>query len=439
MIAGLRRRFEAWLPTSRVVRRILTLASGTAMAQVITVCAMPVVTRLYTPAQLGIASLFLSFFGFWAATLSLRYEYALLIAQDDRESHVVHRLGLFLVLGMSVLALAVLFWLRNANLLGFGLLPGWAPFASAPILAGYGIFMVYRAWALRAGLVKEITRASIARAGASSVTQILLGFFSAGVPGLFAAQFAASWAAMLRLASAVGMHFLPSKPPHVGIDELRAVARRYAKFPMFEAPSTWVDQLGILLPVPMIASLHGAAAAGWYGLARMIIGIPNAQIGNAVADVFQMEIASAVIANDASRARSLFHQLARKLALAGLLPFALLSASAIWLVPWIFGAGWRDAGVAAALTAPWLYVALIVSPLSRLLSVLQAQELKLVYDIAAVVFLAAAFVVAKSEHYSFAETVAALSVAQIAGYLVYAGVLFFALESRLVSARNPAD
>ena len=439
MIAGLRSLLEARLPNSRIARRILTLAGGTAMAQVITVCAMPIVTRLYSPAQFGIASLFLSFFGFWAATLSLRYEYAILITTDDPESHVVHRLALLLVLGMSVLALPVLFCLRDAGLLGFGLLPRWVPFAAVPILAGYGVFMVYRAWALRAGLVKEITRVSIARAGASSVTQILLGFFSAGVPGLFAAQFASSWTAMLRLVSVMGNHYLPSKPRRIGVGDLRAVARRYAKFPLFEAPSAWIDQLGMLLPVPMIAGLHGATAAGWLGLAGMIVGIPNAQIGNAVADVFQMEIAAAAVANDTVRARSLFYRLARKLALIGLVPFALVSASAVWLVPWIFGASWRDAGVAAALIAPWLYAALIVSPLSRLLSVLQAQELKLVYDIAAVLFLAVAFLVSKVGHYSFAATVSAISIAQIAGYLVYAGVLVFAIESRLAPTRKPAD
>lgn len=400
---------------------------------------MPVVTRLYTPAQIGVASLFLSFFGFWAATLSLRYEHAILIAQDDSESHVVHRLGLILTFVMSGLALPVLYWLCDANWLGFGLLPQWVPYASVPILAGYGIFRLYRSWALRAGLVKEITWAGITRAGAGSIAQVLFGFFSAGVPGLFAAQFASSGAAIVRLASAVGNHFRPSKPPKIGVGELRAVMRRYAKFPVLETPSTWIDQLGILLPVPMIASLHGAAAAGWFGLARMVVGIPNSQVGSAIADVFQMEIASAVVANDVGRVRSLFFRLARRLALAGVLPFAFLSVSSIWLVPWAFGEGWRNAGVAAALIAPWLYVALIVSPLSRLLSVLQAQELKLVYDIMSVLLVAVAFFIAKAGRYSFAETVLAIAVAQIAGYFVYAVVLYFAVESRLVRARKQVD
>lgn len=416
------------------------LAGGTATAQFITIATMPVVTRLYTPGDLGVATIFLSFFGFWASNLSLRYEYAILIARDDLESHVIRRLGFILVLAMSVIGFPMLIWLRQTDILGFGLLPQWVPFVASPILAGYGLFMVNRAWALRGGLVREITNASVSRAVAGSASQIILGVFSAGVVGLFAAQLVASWSAMMQMGAAVGRHFLPSKPYSIGLDQLLAAAGRYKKFPVLEAPSAWIDQLGMLLPIPMIASLHGAAAAGWYGLARMIISIPNSQIGNAVADVFQVELASALASGDAVRARLLFWKFARNLALGGFFPFAIIAVSAVSVVPWIFGAAWREAGVATALIAPWAYFSLMVSPLSRLLSVLRAQELKLIYDITAVLLLATAFGFATVEELTFHQTVLAISAAQIVGYLIYIRVLAFAIANRFpCAARKICD
>lgn len=434
--ASLRKRLAARLPQGRVARRILTLASGTAMAQVIAICSMPVVTRLYDPAQLGLISLFIAFFGFWSPTLSLRYEYALLIAENDFESHIVHRLGILLVVITSILALPLLWWLRHTNTLGFGLLPDWSPLVAVPIFLGAGTFMVYRSWALRAGAVSLITKATVVRAAASAAMRIILGAFGGGVPALFAAQLTASCAATLKLARSVGRKFAPSKPQSVSVRELLVVGRKYVKFAVLETPSTWMDQLGAALPVTMAASLFGAAAAGWFGLARTIVGIPNAQIGAAVADVFQMEIAGAVIAGDAPRARTLFFKLMRKLAIVGLLPLLAVVTLCPLLTPWLFGHAWEEAGYVAAIIAPWLYAAFVVSPLSRVLSVLQVQEYKLVYDISSVIFLSTAFFVVKSLNLEFMDFVAAVSLAAFSGYVIYGILIVAVVRIRLREVSN---
>lgn len=436
MLETWRARIAARLPKGRVAHGIITLTSGTVAAQAITLCAMPIVTRLYTPAQIGVISLFLAFFGFWAGTLSLRYEYALLIAKDDAESHIVHRLAILLVGMMSLLGLPILWGLHRTDALGFGLLPGWAPFAAVPIWLGYGIFMVYRAWALRAGIVKDITHASMARSAANAVTRISLGLVSGGVPALFAAELAGAWSAMLKLARATKRHFSNSKPSRFSRAGLLCVARKFLKFPVFETPSAWIDQLGLALPLPMVAMLQGPTAAGWFGLAKMMVGVPNSQIGRAVADVFQMELANAVAMGDVLRARGLFYKFMRKLALIGLLPLVAVIIFGPLLMSWVFGQAWKEAGYAAAVMAPWLYAALIVSPLSRTLSVLQAQEYKLVYDVVAVVLLVLAFLMARSWQLDFLHLVLAISGAGLLGYIVYAVLLVVVVETWL---RRPAS
>jgi O-antigen/teichoic acid export membrane protein len=431
MLATFRDWLVACLPKSRVARGIITLASGTAMAQIITICAMPLVTRLYTPAQFGVISLFLAFFGFWAATLSLRYEYALLIAKDDAESHVVHRLALVLVGAMSLLSTPVMWILQRSNLLGFGMLPHWVSFVSVPILMGYGIFMVYRSWALRAGMIKPVTTATIARASTNALTRVLLGIFGLGVVGLFVAELTGAWSATLELARKVPRHFASSKPATVHWGDLTAVARKFVKFAAYETPSTWANQLALALPLPIVASVHGSVAAGWYGLARAMVGIPNTQIGGAVADVFQFELANAVIVGDAARARHLFYKLMRRLTIIGLVPFSAIVAMAPWLVPWVFGSGWKEAGWIAAVIAPWLYAALVVGSLSRVLSVLQVQEYKLIYDMTTVLLFVVVFVVVKLKSLSLHEVVYALSAVGCISYLIYLALLVAVVELRL--------
>ena len=425
------------LPPHSFVRKVGMLAGGTAAAQVIGICAMPIVTRIYSPAQIGIVSLFLAFFGYWASTLSLRYEYALLIAQDDAESHLVHRVAVIVVAVMTLLGMPLLWLLQASNLFEFGLLPPWAPLIAGPIFLGFGLFMVSRSWALRAGLVRQITQASIARSAANAITRIGLGLAGGGVAALLVAELAGACVSMAKLAAATRRHFAASRPAQFTRGRLQAVARKYSKFPLLEAPSAWLDSLASTLPLPMVASLYGAEAAGWFGLARMLVSVPNSQLGSAVADVFQMELAKAVLERDGRRAHRIFYTLLKKMALIGLLPLLAVIVLAPWLMPWVFGDQWAAAGSAAAAIAPWLYAALIVSPLSRALSVLQAQELKLIYDVSALTLLTAAYFVAQSAGLGFIEFLLAISLAKVIGYVIYAVVLMKLIDRR-IGRRIPA-
>lgn len=354
-----------------------------------------------------------------------------MIASDDAESHVVLRLATILVFLMSLLGGPVLWLLQQNHVLEFQLLPVWAPLIALPILLGYGLFMVYRSWALRGGLVSQISQASILRAAAIAGTKLGLGAFGGGVVALFAAELAGALASMHRLIQATKRHFATSKPPTIGYLQMRQVGLKYAKFPLLDAPSAWLDALGMMLPLPMVASLYGAEAAGWFGLARMVLSLPNAQIGAAVADVFQMSLAEAVRDKDPQRARSVFYTLLKKLGLIGLVPLVVSLTVLPWAFPIVFGQSWGPAGHVAASLAPWLYAAFVISPLSRALPVLQAQEWKLFYDATALGLLVGCYFLATYLGLSLVEFCLLVSLAQVLGYLVYAVVLYLLVESRL--------
>ncbi len=407
------------------------LSGGTALAQLIGICTLPLVTRLYSPAEIGKVSLFLSFFGFWVTTIALRYENALMIAADDAESHVVHRLATILVFLMSLLGMPILWLLQQNNVLEFQLLPVWTPLIAFPILFGYGLFMVYRSWALRGGLISQISQAAITRAGAMAGTKLGLGLFSGGVLALFVAELAGALSSMHKLMQATKQHFAASKPPSIGYAQMRQAGLKYVKFPTIDAPSAWMDALSLMLPLPMVASLYGAEAAGWFGLARMVLSLPNAQIGAAVADVFQMSLAEAVRDKDPHRARGVFYMLLKKLSLIGLIPMAISIVVLPWAFPIVFGQSWAPGGTVAASLAPWLYAAFVISPLSRALPVLQAQQWKLFYDVTALGLLIGCYVLASTLALSLIEFCLLVSAANAIGYAVYALLLYFLVENRL--------
>jgi O-antigen/teichoic acid export membrane protein len=408
---------------------VLVIGGGSALAQLISLAAMPLVTRLYTAAEIGVLNLFMSFFGFWSCALCLRYENALLIAKDDRESHQIRRLATIIVVLMSLFGVLIMSAMQRLNIAEFSQIPIWVLWFLLLLFLGHGFFVVNRAWALRGQLFTAITRASVFRSVANAGTKVVAGIAGGGGGGLLLGELAGAVVAMPKLMRAAKAHFKVTEPDRFPLAELQAVGVRYRKFPMLEAPSAWIDALAAALPVPFVTTLYGIEAAGWFGMARLLVSVLNAQVGAAVADVFQIELAQVCNRNDFCAGRELFGSLVKKLALWGMFPYTAIALASPSLFPLILGEPWREGGVIAACLAPWMYAAFIVSPLSRSLSVFQAQEWKAAYDLSAVILVIAAYVAAKRWNLGLVEFSFLLAIFNVFGYGLY-GVLIFKMFSR---------
>jgi O-antigen/teichoic acid export membrane protein len=188
-----------YLKNNRIVKRISVLASGTVLAQLVSIIALPFITRLFTPAEMGVAALYLTFIGFWLNTIAFRYDHALVIATDDVESHLLVRLSTFLVVLMSILAMPVLLLLQEDIFFEIETLSNWVPLLVMPILLGSGLSLIYRSWALRGGLIKEISRATVLRSLTLSGTKISIGQLGGGVIGLLIAELVGAFTSTLNL------------------------------------------------------------------------------------------------------------------------------------------------------------------------------------------------------------------------------------------------
>lgn len=417
------------VPKSRIGKNVFVLIGGTAIAQLITAASMPFVTRLYTPDMIGLVSIYLSFFNFWLTLLSWRYEGALLIAQDEEESYHIFRLGLVLTVLTATLGIPTLWLLNFTGTLGFDVLPLWTPIVAFISLLGYGIFMLYRAWLLRLREARLISLSTVARSGVNVSTRILAGLLSPGVYGLFFAEVFGSWAALGAVRRKT-TKLLQTKGPQWSIYKMNEVAKRYKNYALYEMPSVVVNQLAIALPVPIIATLYGAGAAGWFGLARLLYAIPNGQIGKAFGDVFQMELGRCVRDGNYIKGEKLFYKFTLVLSFIGFLPLILAIYAAPPLVPYIFGEAWKEMGQIVANMAPWMFMALVVSSMSRALSVLQKQKWKLLYDFAALLVVISMYFL--SQHYRFGlmDFIRYMSVGLALTYVLYYGIIALSIRAR---------
>lgn len=418
--------FNRLIPKGRIGRSVLILMSGTAAAQALTALSLPIVTRLYTPEMIGVISIYLSFFNFWNSTLTWRYEGALLISVDEDESHQIFRIGAFLVILMSLLAIPAMYVLQRYEIFGFSELPTWSPAVVFLSLIGFGWFMMYRSWALRLQTIRDISIATISRTAANATTRILSGVTVGHISGLFIAEILGSWFALLSLRNSVKAKLM-SKPIW-NIANFVNVALKYKKFATYELPSTIVNQLAIALPVPMVAALYGAQAAGWFGLARLLYAIPNTQIGKSVGDVFQIELGKCVRQAELQKGLILFRKFTLRLLLVGIIVLVTAVTLAPTIAPIVFGSEWAQMGTIVAYMAPWMCASLVVSSMSRTLSVIQKQEWKLMYDFTYLAIVTLVFIWSKYSAIELMNFIKVLSFSMVAAYTIYFIIIYQVLS-----------
>jgi lipopolysaccharide exporter len=140
---------------------VLKLVTGTTLAQVITVLAAPVISRLYGPEAFGFLTLFTSITSIIGVIACMRYELAIMLPKTDEEA--ANRLGLSLlcvtvITGLTVPAL----YFGGDALLSLLKAPGLAPyFILVPVFVFIsGVFLALNYWNSR---TRHFGRLAVAR------------------------------------------------------------------------------------------------------------------------------------------------------------------------------------------------------------------------------------------------------------------------------------
>src|SRR5258705_13186106 len=75
------------LTENRFVRQVAVLLVGTGVAQILTIVAAPIITRLYDPSAMGLSGTLATVTSFIAVVASLRFDGALLVESDETWAH----------------------------------------------------------------------------------------------------------------------------------------------------------------------------------------------------------------------------------------------------------------------------------------------------------------------------------------------------------------
>lgn len=362
------------LPTSGFARNVLTLFTGSTIAQAIPVIISPLLTRIFPVTDFATLTVVTTLISLLGIIVCGRYEIGIGLPSDDKEARQLVYLSIsvaFIVSSIGMV-LVLLFNKPLAHLLNNDDAAPYILFVPFTALI-YGLNQALTYWNIRKRNYALMSTSRVGQSIANSSISLSLGYTSLKANGLVIGHICGHIAALLytyiRTHQKAEISFSKSD---FNKQELKALAKKYSDLPKVNGVHALTDMLQVTGVVFIISAVFGSVTVGLYGLTMRILQAPLTMIGSSFSIVFYKEASEKVASNQ--KITKLLRTTIMTLAAISLPVFLTIMIFGPDLFSIIFGESWRDAGVYARILSPYLFMNFISSPVSHLPVILNKQR-----------------------------------------------------------------
>lgn len=354
-------------PKSEFSRNVLTLMTGTTIAQAIPIAITPILTRLYTPEDFGVLALFVAISSIVAVIATLRYELAIVQPHSDEDAAALVVLSATIATFISLLSLIIIHAL-NAELqlwLGNPEVGIWLYLLPVSVFLT-GLYQSLNYWHTRKKQFKSIAISKVNQGVGTASVQVGTGLGSIGSAGLIWGYIVGQLIALIIL---IKKSLTDDIKQFRGVtyEQIKLNAIRYQKMPKYSTWGALADNLSLQMPVLVISKFYDMAQTGLFSLTFRVLSLPMSLVSSALSQVLFQKISK------------MHHDSPNQIKAAILKLFFLLLAMMvpfigfIWLFgedvfALVFGEPWREAGAMAATLVLAVAIRFAVSPLSAVLA-----------------------------------------------------------------------
>lgn len=365
--------FLRLLKRSGFSKSLITLLTGTTLAQGITLLISPILSRLFTPHDFGVFGTFLSIVSAIALIASLRYEIAIVLPKKED-------------VAINLLALAALLTLIISTLSFIGVLlfkyfyPGYEFLDQdlkfllyfIPVLILFiGFYQILNNYANRLKKYRSIVNYRVSNSLVSSSVNIAMGGMKFGSIGLLVG-------AILGNGISVVIFFkemykdLKEQAGFISKGKMKEIAISYKEFPLVNSFQSISDMLQINGIIYFIIYFFNSFIVGSFSYALRILQAPMNLLGSAMAQIFYQQASE--LKNNGENLKDIVKKTMIKSALTGLPIFLTIIFFGPQLFAFVFGETWREAGVYARILSPMLFFDFIRSPVSQVPLIIGRQK-----------------------------------------------------------------
>lgn len=372
----------------------MMITGGTLFAQVLSIVLTPIITRIYTPDDYGILTVYTAMLGMISLLGALSYDSAIPIADDDDKAINIFALCFIILLALTLVLSLLLAFAGEAILVLFKAqeLVQYRYFIPLGFFAT-GLYTIFTSWAYRKKDFKAITKTKFSQSVVGNVAKIVVGLVFLGPIGLVLGIILGQSTGITTLARPI-IKENRSLIKRINKKDMLWSLKRYKNFPFFSAPTLFLISFSSQVPVMFISSLYGSETVGLYGLAFSITFLPMTLIGKSIQDVFYGEAAS-IGKSDPQRVMDLSNKLLKKLIIIGIIPTVILAAFGPFLFSLVFGPSWYDAGIYSRILTLFVFTHLIFHPISVVFSIFEKQKISFIINLVTLIMVLVVFAIVK--------------------------------------------
>ncbi|MDA9284270.1 oligosaccharide flippase family protein [Flavobacteriaceae bacterium] len=350
------------LKQSLYVRNVATLATGTTMAQAVSIITAPILYRIYSKVDYGTIALYIAIVGVVGVFSTMEYLQPILLEKEDDDAKKVMWLNRTINTAITIIVALIVFLFGDylgKLLANEGIIP-WLYLTPISIFFS-GQNQIFSVWANRKKKYKILSFNAILTALLVPVVSISVGLYHNGPLGLFLGLLTSQVLPPIVLLIALTKH------DDLGLKyfdwaSIKKKVKEHKSFPMYSLPSALINRLTNELPVFMLSAYAGPAIVGVYNLCIRMLGLPMQLIGGAISQVFQQKATEDY--NALGNFKNVFNKTFKTLSLISLPGLLVIIIFGPQLFAFVFGEEWKESGVFAQILIFMFVLKLIVSPLS---------------------------------------------------------------------------
>jgi O-antigen/teichoic acid export membrane protein len=220
---------------------------------------------------------------------------------------------------------------------------------------------VFQQWYNRKKEYRTLAVAKVVNSAGNNLLTLYLGFLGIGVWGLLLGNFVGLLVFNIFFVSGIYMRYRESLR-HYDFPEQKSLARKHKDLPLANTPQILVELVQIYGIIFLLQAFFSAEIVGWYALSQRLLQAPLTLIGTSFAQVFYKDASERQL-NDGNLT-GLVIKMIKVSAMVAFLPLIVLLTIGPWLIGFVFGSAWHEAGIYARILAPWLFFDFIRATIS---------------------------------------------------------------------------
>ncbi len=348
-------------------RNLLTMVSGSALAQAIPIIANIFIARLYAPENIGAFAFFTTIVNTLSVVAALKYNEAIVLSKNKSESKALFFLSVILMGFFCLLSLAFILIFKGwiVHNIDYPLLNNYIYFLPLTIFL-MGLFTTFNFLNNYNKEYKILATTRVTQNLSMSLFQI--SAFSLSIGGLI---FGYIFGLILSLIQSYKLtRNLIIKD--FSVNKIKYVFKKHIDFAKFYMPTAFVNKLSYGLPIILLPMLYDMSIVGYYSYSTLIVLGPMGILSSSMQQVFYQKIASMH-----SEGKDLYQYVKntyKKLFLVGIVPHLLLFLFAPLLFRIVFGIKWEISGEYTRYLMPWFFMIFLNSSVSSLYVIKNKQK-----------------------------------------------------------------